>query len=66
MADKYGSYIQKLMSVILDEEQEQFVKKMSWEELNKIKNDLSEFLDKRNLKEPHEKQENPNQQLLFD
>ena len=66
MADKYGSYIQKLMSVILDEEQEQFVKKMSWEELNKIKNDLSEFLDKRKLKEPHEKQENPNQQLLFD
>ena len=66
MTDKYGSYIQKLMSVILDEEQEEFVRNMSWGELNKIKDDLSIFLEKRKLKEPHEKQENPKQQLLFD
>ncbi len=66
MTDKYGVYIQKLMAVILDDEQEEFVKKMSWEELNKIKDDLSIFLEKRKLKEPHEKQENPKQQLLFD
>ena len=31
MTDKYGSYIQKLMSVILDEEQEEFVKKMEFQ-----------------------------------
>ena len=66
MTDKYGSYIQKLMSVILDEEQEEFVKKMSWGELSKIRFDLSSFLEKRKPKEPHEKQENPKQQLLFD
>ena len=66
MTDKYGSYIQKLMSVILDEEQEEFVKKMSWEELKKIRDGLSGFLEKRKPKEPHEKQENPKQQLLFD
>ena len=66
MKDKYGSYIQKLKSVILDEGQEEFVRNMSWEELNKIRDDLSSFLEKQTPKEPHEKQENPKQQLLFD
>jgi hypothetical protein len=66
MTDKYGSYIQKLMSVILDEEQEEFVKNMSWEELKQIRDGLSGFLEKRKPKEPHEKKENPKQQLLFD
>ena len=66
MTDKYGSYIQKLMSVILDTEQEEFVKNMSWEELRQIRDGLSSFLEKRKPKEPHEKQENPKQQLLFD
>jgi hypothetical protein len=66
MTDKYGSYIQKLMSVILDEEQEEFVKKMSWGELKQIRDGLDGFLEKRKPKEPHEKQENPKQQLLFD
>ena len=66
MKDKYGTYIQKLMSLVLDKEQEEFVKNMSWEELKKIRDGLSGFLEKRKLKEPHEKQENPKQQLLFD
>jgi hypothetical protein len=54
------------MSVILDEEQEEFVKNMSWEELKQIRDGLNGFLEKRKPKEPHEKQENPKQQLLFD
>ena len=66
MTDKYGSYIQKLMSIILDKEQEEFVRNMSWEELKHIRDGLSSFLEKRKPKEPHEKQENPKQQLLFD
>ena len=66
MKDKYGTYIQKLMSVILDEEQEEFVKNMSWDELRQIRNGLDGFLEKQRPKEPHEKQENPKQQLLFD
>ena len=45
MRDKYGSYIQKLMSVMLDEEQEEFVKNMSWEELKQIRDGLSSFLE---------------------
>ena len=66
MTDKYGSYIQKLMSVILDEGQEEFVKNMSWGDVKQIRDGLSGFLEKQKPKEPHEKQENPKQQLLFD
>ena len=66
MTDKYGSYIQKLMSIVLDDEQEEFVKNMSWGELTQIRDGLSGFLEKQKPKEPHEKQENPKQQLLFD
>ena len=66
MIDKYGSYIQKLMSIVLDKEQEEFVKNMSWGELKQIRDGLSGFLEKQKPKEPHEKQENPKQQLLFD
>ena len=54
------------MSVMLDEEQEEFVKNMSWGELLQIRDGLSSFLEKQKPKEPHEKQENPKQQLLFD
>lgn len=66
MTDKYGSYIQKLMSVILDEEQEEFVRNMSWGELRHIRDGLSGFLDKKKPKESYEKKENPKQKLLFD
>jgi len=66
MKDKYGSYIQKLMTVVLDEEQEEFVRNLSWDELKQIRDGINSFLEKRRLKEPHEKQENPKQQLLFD
>ena len=66
MKDKYGSYIQKLMSDMLDEEQEEFVKNMSWGELKQIRDGLNSFLEKQKPKEPYEKQENPKQQLLFD
>jgi hypothetical protein len=66
MKDKYGAYIQKLMSIVLDEEQEEFVKNMSWGELKQIRDGLSGFLEKKKPKEPREKQENPKQQLLFD
>lgn len=65
MKDKYGAYIQKLMAVILDEGQEEFVKNMSWGELKQIRDGLSGFLEKRRPKEPYEP-ENPKQQLLFD
>jgi len=66
MTNKYGSYIQKLMTVVLDEEQEEFVRNLSWDELQQIRNGIDSFLEKRKLKGVHEKQENKKQRLLFD
>ena len=42
--NKYGSYVQKLMTLILDKEQEEFVKKLAWNELNRLHIDVNEFL----------------------
>ena len=44
--NKLGSYITKLMTKVLDKEQEEFVRNLSWNELNSIKNNLIEFLEK--------------------
>mgnify|MGYP003124317106 CR=1 FL=1 len=65
MKSKHGTYIQKLMTVIIDKEQEEFVRNLSWNELNSIKNNLIEFLEKNKFNE-HETKKDPNQQLLFD
>ena len=46
MADKYGSYIQKLMTVVIDSEQEEFVQKLAWAELRRLGDAVEEFLDK--------------------
>ena len=42
--NKYGSYVQKLMTTILDPVQEEFVTNLSWYELNKINEGIGEFL----------------------
>ena len=42
--NKYGSYVQKLMTTILDPVQEEFVTNLSWYELNKISEGIQEFL----------------------
>ena len=41
---KYGTYIQKLMTVVLDKEQDEFVQQMAWNELNRIGDGVKEFL----------------------
>ncbi len=46
MADKFGAYVQRLMTTVLDKEQEQFVKDLAWNELNRINVDIEEFLRK--------------------
>ena len=43
---KYGSYIQKLMTVVLDKEQDEFVKQMAWSELRRLGDGVEEFLAK--------------------
>ena len=44
--DKFGSYITKLMTTIIDLEQEQFVKDLALGELKRLNVDMNEFIRK--------------------
>ena len=44
--DKLGTYITKLMTTILDKEQEDFVKELALSELNRLNVNISDFLKK--------------------
>ena len=44
MGDKLGTYINKLMTTVLDKEQEDFVKDLAWSELKRLNADVEEFL----------------------
>ena len=46
MTDKYGAYIQRLMTTILDKDQEEFVKDLAFNELKRLNVDIEEFLRK--------------------
>ena len=60
--DKFGPYIQKLMTTILDTEQEEFVTNLAFSELKRLNVDIEEFLrnnqedDSDKVKETIEKQ----------
>ena len=44
--DKLGTYITKLMTTILDKDQEEFVKDLAFNELKRLNVDIEEFLRK--------------------
>ena len=44
--NKLGGYISKLMTTVLDSEQEQFVKDLALSELTRLNVDVSEFINK--------------------
>ena len=44
--NKLGSYITKLMTTVLDSEQEQFVKELALSELTRLNVDVNEFIRK--------------------
>ena len=46
MTDKLGAYIGRLMTTVLDKEQEEFVQELAWDELKRINDDVEEFLRK--------------------
>jgi hypothetical protein len=54
--NKYGTYIQKLMTVVLDSEQDEFVQQMAWNELNRLKDGVREFLMKHSKDDSKEKE----------
>ena len=44
--NKLGNYITKLMTTVLDKEQEQFVKDLALSELTRLNVDVNEFINK--------------------
>tara|TARA_Y100000593_G_scaffold92740_1_gene185305 strand:- start:1024 stop:1233 length:210 start_codon:yes stop_codon:yes gene_type:complete len=59
--DKLGTYITKLMTTILDKEQEDFVKELAMSELQRLNVNISDFLNKH--LQSKEKQETEKQLL---
>ena len=54
--NKYGPYIQKLMTLVLDKEQDEFVQQMAWNELKRLGEDVTEFLMKHSKDDSQEKE----------
>tara|TARA_Y100000034_G_scaffold123756_1_gene171018 strand:- start:743 stop:970 length:228 start_codon:yes stop_codon:yes gene_type:complete len=44
--NKYGTYMQKLMTIVIDKEQDEFVQQMAWDELKRLGDGVDEFLMK--------------------
>ncbi len=61
--NKLGTYITKLMTTILDGNQEDFVKKLAFSELKRLNVDIEEFLRK-NSKDELEDLEKTEKMLL--
>ena len=61
--DKFGNYIQKLMTTILDMDQEEFVRNLAFSELKRLNVNIEEFLHK-NRKDDSEEIEKTEKQLL--
>ena len=65
--DKLGTYITKLMTTILDKEQEDFVKELAMSELSRLNIDISSFIKKHldsKEKESINKEKKTEKQLL--
>ena len=61
--NKLGSYITKLMTTVLDNEQEQFVKDLALSELTRLNVDVNEFINK-HTKDDIDKIKETEKQLL--
>ena len=55
MKNKFGTYIQKLMTTVLDQEQDDFVKDLAMSELKRLKVDLNSFIVKNEKEDDNEK-----------
>ena len=61
--DKLGPYIQKLMTTVLDNKEDDFVKELAMTELTRLKVNIDEFLVK-HYQEDDVAEEKPEKQLL--
>ena len=62
--NKLGSYITKLMTTVLDSEQEQFVKDLALSELKRLNVDVNEFIGKHTKDMFDKEKEQQEKQLL--
>ena len=62
--NKLGSYITKLMTTILDKEQEQFVKELALSELTRLNVDVNDFIRK-NTKDDFDKEKEKQEKKLL-
>jgi len=63
MNNKFGEYIIKLMTTVIDDTNEKFVKDLAINELNKLKTDIEEFIRK-HKSDDSEQREKTEKQLL--
>ena len=61
--DKLGTYIQKLMTTVLDNKEDDFVKELAMSELTRLKVNINEFLVK-HYQVDDVAEEKPEKQLL--
>ncbi len=61
--NKLGSYITKLMTTVLDSEQEQFVKELALGELTRLNVDMNDFIRK-HTKDDFDKAKETEKKLL--
>ena len=61
--NKLGNYITKLMTTVLDSEQEEFVKELALSELTRLNVDVSEFINK-HTKDDFDKAKETEKKLL--
>ena len=62
--NKLGPYIQKLMTTVVDNKEDDFVKDLALTELNRLKVNIDEFLVKHVQKVDEVAEEKPEKQLL--
>ena len=61
--NKLGNYITKLMTTVLDSEQEEFVRELALSELKRLNVDVNEFINK-HTKDDFDKAKETEKQLL--
>ena len=61
--NKLGSYISKLMTVVIDNDEEQFVKDLALSELRRLNVDMNDFIRK-HAKDDSDDVKNTEKQLL--
>jgi hypothetical protein len=63
MTDKFGPYITKLMTTVLDFKEDMFVRGLAIEELRRLNVDIQEFIRKQ-YQEDEDEEETKEKQLL--